>query len=477
MGIKVIFIPLALLIVPLDRETQHAIDFAASILDVLTDLAVSHIACICPTETIRPLKHRRRSLILRSNQRHHILLETILHEQLQPSRSRQHVFDKLVDTNFFCTAKLLGINRNSLSHCLKRICSANHTRSCITVAEQNIISSDIVQSSKPTTQTAHIAKLGDSLLCIFQHLLSENGLWTLIVCGSNNFLKSSNSRIHIHTFAQIYQQSPDSGVTDTKLSHIAPRRCQPNISGLVLIRSIVVFDLVSLKDLDGVFKFLAAIQTILCNQLQNSINSIHGQFFQRTLVYVCRITPLSHLGSHIIRPHNEALRNLDCEMIPSIYILVVFIILVVHHSAEHIARTNHIAADKIRIHNIATFHIGSQSVHNWLILSGLSIEIPNRNQITTRIKRYQLADILHKTAAAGTIILTTLTEQLIRTSREAVEIQIVQFILVCICNKQWILDLHHLIEVILQQCTKFLEIRHYYHSPFKYCFLCPVLYS
>ena len=276
MGIEVIFIPLARHIIPLNRETQNAIDFAASIFDVLPNLAISHVARICPAEAIRPLEHRRRSLILRRNQRHHILLETILHKQFQPSRSRQHVLDELVDADFLCTTKLLRINRNSLSHCFKRIHSAKHTRSSITVAEQDIIGGDIVQSSKSATQTVHVTQLSDSFLCILQHLLSENRLGTLIVCRSNNLLKGGNGGIHIHTFAQIDKKSADSGVTDTKLCRRSICRGKPYKGKLFINRQLVIINLIVLKLLYRPLKLLTTIQAILSNQLQHSINSLHG---------------------------------------------------------------------------------------------------------------------------------------------------------------------------------------------------------
>ena len=161
------------------------------------------------------------------------------------------------------------------------------------------------------------------------------------------------------------------------------------------------------------------------NQLKYGVHGIHGQLLQRTLEHISRITPLGHLGRYIISTGNKTLWNIDCEMIPSMYVLMVFVVLVVHHSAEHIARTDHIAANIIRIHNSAALHICSQRINNWLILGGLCIKIPNRNQIMTRIKRYQLADILHETAAAGTVILAPLTEDGVRASREAVQIEVI----------------------------------------------------
>ena len=147
-------------------------------------------------------------------------------------------------------------------------------------------------------------------------------------------------------------------------------------------------------------------------------------------------------------------------MIPSAYIFMVFVVLVVHHGAEHVPRTDHIATDKVRIHNGAALYIGGQCINNRLILGRLCIEVPDSNQIVIRIKRHQLTDILHETTAAGAIILAALAEDWVRAGREAIEVQIIQLVLIGIRDKQRILNLHHLVKVVLQQCAKFLKVRH-----------------
>ena len=464
MSIFIVFIPFTRHIVPLNRETQHAIHLTASSLNVFADIAVCHIAGIRPAETIGPLEHAWRTLILRRNQRYHVLREAILHEQFQTCRSRQNFFDKLFDADFFCAAELLGISTQRFRHCLKRIRSAHHTRGGITVAEHDVVGSNIVQSSKPATQAVHVAQLSDSFLCVFQHLLGENRLGALIVGRSNHLLKSSHSSIHIHTLAQVHQQSTDCRIADTKPVHRHTAGSHPNISGLLFIRQTIIHSLIDFETTNQRFKLLTAIQTILSNQLKHSVHGIHGQLLQRTLEHISRITPLSHLGRHVIGTHNEPLRNLDSEMIPGMNRLMISVILIVHLSAK-LAIRDHIAADVIRVHNSAGFHIGRQRIHNRLINIGLGIEIPDGDHLTIH-ERNQLTDVLHEATAAGAIILTALTEDGIRASREAVQIEVIQLILIGIGDKQRCAILHHLIEMLLKQSAEFFEVCHCFHSPF-----------
>ena len=150
---------------------------------------------------------------------------------------------------------------------------------------------------------------------------------------------------------------------------------------------------------------------------------LDGVAFQRALEHIGRITPLGHLGGHIIGIDNEPLRNLDSEMIPGANRLVISVILIVHLCAE-LAIRDHVAADVIRIHNGAGFHIGSQRIYNRLINVRLGVEIPDSDHLTIH-ERNKLTDVFHEATAAGAIILTALTEGRIRASREAVQIEVI----------------------------------------------------
>ena len=196
-------------IIPLDRETENAINFAASLLYIFTNLRISNIASISPREVIIPLEHRLAFWIDGSNQRAEICGQSILKISLNRNSIRKNLLNEFFNANGSHAREILGLIRSLCAQCFKRIGRSIHRDPSITISKQDICNLDVIQRGIATTQRIQIAHIRNIFLRLFKHFLGENRLRALVVCGSNNSFVGPHSTIQIAAARDIRQQSAD----------------------------------------------------------------------------------------------------------------------------------------------------------------------------------------------------------------------------------------------------------------------------
>ena len=196
-------------IIPLDRETKNAINFAASLLYIFTNLRISNIASVSPREIVIPLEHRLAFGIDGSNQRAKICGQSILKISLNRNSIRKNLLNEFFNANGSHAREILGLIRSFRGQCFKGISWSIHRGPSITISKQDICNLDVIQRSITTTQRIQITHIRNIFLRLFKHSLGENGLRTLVVCGSNNSFVGPHSTIQITAARDIKQQSAD----------------------------------------------------------------------------------------------------------------------------------------------------------------------------------------------------------------------------------------------------------------------------
>ena len=319
-------------IIPLNAETQNAVDVTASRLDILTDVAISDVSRICPTKAIVPLEHGLSVFINGSNQRNHVLSVFIFQKNFDFLSGWENIRHKFIYADFFDFGELLYGDIGH--HVIKDITS--NTLSSIAIGEQDVVYGDIIQSSVSALQRIHVAKFGNSLLRILQHTLGEDSFGALVISWGDNLFITSHRSIQIHAFRNISQQDANGMIAD--LTNRIVNECgpTPGIQILLIIWNSSILILKFLKIPNLILPLLTLIECIRSDKLQNSIDSVHINFLERTLEYVSAISKQTFLSSDIITSNDRTLWNLRIHMMPgdNCTVIAEFVILIGSNSAS-----------------------------------------------------------------------------------------------------------------------------------------------
>ena len=211
----------------------------------------------------------------------------------------------------------------------------------------------------------------------------------------------------------------------TDLANRIVNECSPTpgIQILLIIRNSSIIILKFLKVLNLILPLLTLIECIRSDQLQNSIDSVHINFLERTLEYVSTISKQTFLSSDIITSNDRTLGDLRIHMMPgnNCAIIAEFVILIGSNSAS---------VSQVEVHDRLALDKLCQCVHYRLEHRAASIKLKDGMYIQILVNPNRMTDSFDEMSATTTVILPSHTKQNVRAIRKAIEIDVPQLILI-----------------------------------------------